>query len=430
MKAIRAFLASSVALLVAQSQAHFVWAEYRAASQRQVVVYFAEGPNDSVLDSILPKINSRLTVVGNAKAVANTKLPMETTYPWLGTKGVFLGTVDYGVVNHGEGPYFLKYWYKAVSRPDQASKVVGKGLELVATQKSDHWDVSVYHNGKPCPEAEVIWIEDGNEKEASAKTPVAVPIPDAPKALPIRASLPTKVAGKFENKDYTLQKEWTTLVLPEVAKVTKGADESAYLALQNASMKREGILRGAFAFSCNFQATDGTNVGSGSVSVDTKGQVTVDTKGLNEGLTKHVTGQVKSLFSHRFGGQFWKGEGKNPITWINGSKDKIAVNDGMKSWYQIKNGNFTIVERTFGKNVLTLNIKSIVETPWGGVLSKEFTSTEKSAANGKVNSQLSYKDDFTPFLDEWMPKSRTVAGTVQDHKIKMSVTFSDYKLLP
>lgn len=374
---------------------------------------------------IMNKVGDRISVLSKGASKGTTAIPTETTYPWQGTKGLFMGKLDYGVVDHGQGPYMLTYWFKAVSRPVQAAEVVGKGLELVATQKADRWEVKVLNNGKPCPTAEIVW----DDKKESAKDLVSIAIPIEPKPLPIKASLSVNEFGKFQGKAYPTKKVWTSIVLPAVGRAPAGADESAYLALQNATMRREA-LSNAFAFTCKFQATDGKTVGNGTVSIDAAGKVAVTVDGLSEGVARHVQGQVQSLFFHRLNRPFWQGEGKNPLTWAKGENGLLSVNDKMQSFYRLSKNGFTMVQRTFGENILVLEIKSTVETPWGGILSKEFTSTEMRANDGKVNSRLTYHDDFVRFQDEWIPKSRTITGTASDHAITMSVTFSDYQLVP
>lgn len=423
---VRSLALTTLAVLAASSQAHFVWAEFQANEKRQVAVTFAEAPGDSVLD-LMSKVGGRLVTVSKGAGKGVTSKANETDFPWQGTNGVFMGTLDYGVVDHGQGPYMLTYWYKAVARPSQTSQIVGKGLELVAEQRSDHWDVKVYENGKLCPKAEVVWGTSDAEQKASAKDVVSIPIPENPAALPIRANLSIDESGEFQGKKYPTKKAWSTLVLPAVARLPKGADESAYLALQNATQGREVIaLRG---FACSFVATNGDLKADGTVTVDKDGKVSIETPNLNGDAAKHVQGQVRSLFAHRLGGTFWTGEGKYPLTWSPQAKGLLLVNDKMDSCYRLNKSGFAMVQRTFGPKILTLDIKSSVQSPWGGFLSKEYDATERATKDGKITSKLHYKDDFLPFQDEWMPKSRIVTGEMEGKAITMSVMFSDYRRL-
>ncbi|MBI1334109.1 MAG: DUF3386 family protein [Armatimonadetes bacterium] len=426
MKLLRTLFVAASALLVAAAQAHFVWANFRDVKSREVVVTFAEVPGDSVL-SIMNKVGGRIAVQSKGASKGRTTVPTETTYHWKGTKGVFLGSLDYGVVDHGQGPYMLTYWFKAVSRPIQAAKAVGKGLEIVADQHADHWEVKVLMDGKPCPNAQVVWGSGEAEQKEPASKPVNIPVPGAPKELPVRAVLEQKTPGTFEGKAYPSKKIWSTLVLPAVGQAPKGADESAYLALQNATMGRETIGHAA-PFSCSFRATNGDQTATGTVSVDDQDKITVKVDGVQEEGSKHVTQQITSLFSHRLGREFWKGEGQYSLTWSPKDSGLLSVNDKMQSFYRFDQQGIKMVQRTFGPNILVLDIKSSIETPWGGLLSKEYSATQKRVSDGVVTSRLNYKDDFLPFQDEWMPKSRTVTGDVEGRKITMSVTFFDYKL--
>lgn len=418
---------ASLVLVAAQSPAHFLWAQFRAGEHRSVVLSFAERPGDSVL-GIMGEMGPRIAPVG--KAAKSSATETELSYPVAGTHGSFSAQLSYGVIDRGQGVYFLTYWVKAVSRPIQASKVIGKGLEVLAIQKGDAWEVRVVRNGKPCPEADVVWDGDGKEARASAKTAVSIPLPATPKAMPVLASLSIPRGGTYQGKAYASSKEWATIVLPAVGRAPAGADSAAYLALQNASLAREAIAPGAFSFSCDFSATNGEQTATGVVSL-VEGKLTIDVHGVDEDYAKHVRSQLMSLFSHRLGGDFWSGEGVNKIQWDNSTGDqsgrRLAVNDVLHSFYRIREGSITQVERTFGPNKLVLDIDSTVTTPWGGTLTKTFTSTETKVADGSVNSRLKYRDDFTPFLDEWMPKSRVVTGTVQGHPIKMTATFSNYR---
>lgn len=424
MRILRASLPIFILALTSMANAHFIWAQFANGPKRTVQLVFADSPGDSELE-LITKVAPQIKLLGKGDHRWSEAGNKAIQYPSVGLNGVFAATIEYGVVNHGQGPSKLYYWIKAVSRPSLTSIVVGHGLELVAHQRADRWDVEALWNGKPCPEAE-IYLGSG-DAETKSKGTARIPLLATPIEIPVRASVSISRKGEFQGKPYETEKNWATLMLPKVGKAVEGADETAYLALQNASMKRDTIkLRG---FACDFKASGSGSLVSGSVQVDQAGKIQIKLDQAANGSEKHVTGQVQSLFSHRIGGDFWQGEGRYPLTWSSDHKS-LFVNDQLKSRYEFGKDGFRIVERTFGPEKLTLEILSTTTTPWGGQLSKTYTATKVRASDSKVTAKYRYTDDFIAFGDDLMPRKRTVVGEVDGRPISMSVEFDNYRLTP
>lgn len=387
----------------------------------------AEGPSDDVLP-MMDRLQ-KLIHPFNLKAEPTLASPSLAQLVTPNRRPV-LARVDYGVITRNNETFNLEYFAKAVERPVDAQLKVGHGFELTAHIVGDNWEVEAFLDGRPEAISQINVGVGGSAIRKNAEGKILIPLTPTAAAIPIRATREIKRTGTLDGKTFESTHQWTTLVLPATAAVSTGSDPLAYRALQFAGEWRESLTADAQPFRVKFSATNTNQTLTGTVTWRPNDlQITFD--GPEGEATKHVRTQLSSLFQHRVHRSFEQGEGKYRIT-LKGTKENalsIALNDPMKSSYVIKDGRLAEVKRVFGKEELTLNIHKFQETPNGRYLSTGFHSVSRDVATGEVRAELDYEDAFNPIDGVWLPKSRTVKGKTNGHRIEMRVTFSDYSFL-
>lgn len=415
--------------LAALASPHFIWAEQLPSGPRQVVFSLAEAPGDDTLP-VMKNVGPKIKVLsGTLIKPVNADLSHIFTSNSLG--GPTLAYIPYGVVDRGGSVYFLDYFAKAVTHPTDAAKAAGKGFELVATLETDAWVVSALVDGKPATDAEIVTGSDKAEVKYPRGQQVRIPLSDTPARIPIRANRTVDRTGELDGKKYTTARQWTTLVLPAASKATTGSEPDAYRALEIATESRESLRQGTVGWTSRFSATNGSSNIAGTVKWGGTGSVNIAFEMPENSYTKHVTGQLSSLFAHRLDRPFWTGEGRHAIAWgtdVNELGRKIFVKDNMNSSYRLKDGRIRQVVRTFGEEELTLNITKMKDLPGGRYITTEFTSQSKNLKTGEVVTELVYKDEFKQFGSEWLPVQRTVSGKTHGSPILMKVKFANYLL--
>lgn len=387
----------------------------------------AEVPGDDVLP-VMERIG-KLTTVLNSKSKYSLKSPTSLEVASETHKPV-IAKIDYGMVSRGESSYNLTYFAKSVERPVEASTIIGKGFELTANLVGDYWEVRAFTDGKPEKVATVFVGPEGTEIYADDTGKALVPVSESGAAVPVRATRSIEKSGSIGGQNYTLTKQWTTLVLPAVSKISADSDPVAYRALQLAGETRESLIPGGKGFVVDFEATDTRDKVKGTVTWDGQTGFTIGFNGMEENsYTKHVRSQLMSLFVHRLYREFDKGEGKYAITLAPSTKDHIALKlaDPSKSSYKIQDNKMVEVVRTFNGQELTLKIDKFQTTPNGRYLSTHFTSVAKDVETGKVKADLVYKDSFTQAEGIWLPANREITGTNSGRKLTMKVKFGKYK---
>lgn len=416
--------------LASQARAHFLWAELPNGGPRRLTLTFAEKPGEDVLP-IMGRLAAK-TQVYVEKTAPVVVQPEALNYTPERPASAMLVYLPYGVIDRGGKVYGLDYYAKAVVAPTDAAQVIGKGFEIVATLEGDNWKVSAYKDGKVAIDAEVVIGEDGKETKSALGQPLLLPIGETPTSMPVRAVREVKRAGDADGKHFETTKEWTSLALPPVSRVSKGSDPLAYRALESAVESRETMRSGGAGWNVDFKATNGQDALNGTATWPGKGLPALAFGGQENSYTKHVSGQLSSLFMHRMSRNFWEGDGASVITWTddtNALGRKILVADRFNSSYRLKDGRIRQVVRTIGKETLTLDITEIKETGNGRYLTTRFLSESHDAKSGELADKLEYWDTFKFENGEWLPAQRKLQGTAHGSQIMMAVEFGPFRKL-
>ena len=410
--------------LATLSNAHFIWATLDR-STRTVELQMAERPGLEVLDyadRLRPTIH---LLSQGGKEVQGDKAHLR--FDVAASSSLALVRIDYGTFNRGSEIWNLTYFSKAALTAQDANRVVGKGLEIVAKLVGDQWELTPYLDGKPCKTATIVLDDEEAAKTTELGKTRVIPV-SADKPIAVRATISDPTPGVRKGTAFVGTKIWSTLVLPKAPVVTDGSEPRAYRAVQQATEARESISRGSKPWEMHYKATNGKEEVAGRVvwngsSFDISG----DDKNPN---WKHIKTEISSLFFHRLTSDFANGEGKATITEARDSQGTLyRIADKMDSSYRIANGRFTEVARTVGGKRLVLSITGFKEVPGGRVLSTAYSSVVTDLKTKSEIATLHYSDRFRHFGTEWLPVSRTVEGVTGGHKIKMVGVFGQPKTI-
>jgi len=393
------------------AHAHFLWATADPA-KGTFSVQFAEIPGDSVIPAIAGKGD---LVKGFSRGGGTAALAVDG--PGLkgklsdGSAGAYL---DYGVIERGSesrGKFLLRYSAKASSSPSASQIQVGLQLELSIIQRPEGPAVELHEGPRVVGGAEVSVFYAGQEKPFIGKTNDFgyMLLPSSPKVpIAFRSVLETMSPGVTSSGQYNFIRDYATLTIAGTGPVK--ADPAAYKALEQASKARETFpadvksIEGKIAFLADGKTTEGTfvyKVGEGTkVSIEGK---TGDS----------VRRQISSIFDHRKGGSFADGEGKNPITFADdeglGGK-RIALNDGLNSFYRVQDNQITEVDRSMGGQRFVITVLESQKTSGGKTLPKVF-AVSYFDPNGPGLTQTQYfTDSFKKVNGVWLPATRRVVS--------------------
>ena len=199
--------------------AHFLWASLDP-SAKTVAVGLQELPSDSPLP-----LGARAGLV-KAWSPTSPKLTLKADGNWLkaGLKDSCAGvSLDYGVIDRGQGVYRLNYFAKAAATPSASQTKLGLPVELTLTKSATgEAVVTVLAKGQPAPGAEVVVARaDGTvvfEGKSGVGGVVMVSASAGPLAIRGLVTEPTK--GTREGKAYEFVRSYGTLTVQDTGMAT------------------------------------------------------------------------------------------------------------------------------------------------------------------------------------------------------------------
>jgi len=197
----------------AMSQAHFLWVSLDPAA-KTASIGFQEVPEQAPLP-----LGAKAAQI-KAWLPTGKQLPMKADQTWLrapSTAACVAASLDYGVIDRrdaGRGVFWLKYYAKAAVNLAASQTRFNLPVELTAIENADGAPVvTVWQNGKPAPEAEVV-VEDMDAKptfEGKTASDGTVVLPKAQGPLEVRALITDNTPGAQDGKSYELTRSYSTL---------------------------------------------------------------------------------------------------------------------------------------------------------------------------------------------------------------------------
>lgn len=227
----RFWIATALALTMVitfglSAQAHFVWVALSPEAD-QASLYFGEGPEPSEA-YLLDKVKQsevyargadgsymRLKLEKQAEGANGSWTVTREDAHWKGLEAI----CDYGVLDKGKSPFWLKYYAKYLdNRSLKNSDLCASEklpLDLIPAQAGDGIRLQVQFHGKPVEGAEVVIIDDVyNESKLTtdASGYVLLKTPKAT-AYTVRAKWVEETPGEKEGKKYESIRHYSTVAL-------------------------------------------------------------------------------------------------------------------------------------------------------------------------------------------------------------------------
>lgn len=203
------------------------------------------------------------------------------------------------------------------------------------------------------------------------------------------------------------------------------------------------LLREAFERTARWQAdfkgftADLTvNVGGkeshGTVIIKSPKEVTVSLPDPEQ--QKWAEGQIGMIAVHRAPRTFEEADGKYALTL--GSDDRhpfgpsVTIHgDGMHSFYRIRGGRITQINRKMPHMAFTINVEDSATTPENKFLTTRYTVYYFSPHDGKLTNVESFADTHTRVGQSELPSTRRIIAYENGQVVVKTLTFSNHHML-
>lgn len=177
--------------------------------------------------------------------------------------------------------------------------------------------------------------------------------------------------------------------------------------------------------------TDGTEV-SGSVTV--KGPREVSVQLADDELRKWAEGQIGMIAVHRGPRNFEESDGKYSLTLDENDQHplgrKLVLNgDGMQSFYRIKDGRITQINRTMPHIAFTINVEESTLTQDHKHLTTKYTVYYYSPKDAKLTNVESFTDTHVRVASSDLPESRRIISYENGRVMVRTLAFRNHKML-
>lgn len=455
--------AIAVAGSTSVAHAHFLWAQIDGDGQT-ASLYFGEGATGLTDGVPLERISNATAWTANKKSL-DLRVGNAARVAKLPAGAKVVGAQQYyGVLDKtegGRGIFRLDYYAKGASTIAESSQSVHLPYELLgrADDKVPGGAVVKFvKNGKPVPSSEIVVQEPGDEKGQKITTDANGEIrfvPSKPGMWGLRAGLAENKDGEYEGKKYGMVRSYTTLafrvgpLVQTVAAATLAdsqvnnpngegnpkADPAAYALLKKAHDSRRVMPPNFPGFTADLVFSEDGKVHTGTVKYVRQGKTEVTLEGAPPENLRWVQGQLMNALGHRRGGDFAKGDGKNPLTF---GKDPdnyfgklIELNDGMQSSYRVRDNVVTEVTRVGMGSRFTVSVVDTLDAGDNKYLANHFTVAYRDEKSGALQKFEAYRDNYSEFNGVWLPTMRVVLdyGTSASPVTRM-IRLKDIKVLP
>jgi hypothetical protein len=203
------------------------------------------------------------------------------------------------------------------------------------------------------------------------------------------------------------------------------------------------MLREAFEKTARWQAdfkgftADLTvNVGGresrGTVTIKGPKEVTVSLPDAEQ--QKWAEGQIGMIAVHRAPRSFEEADGKYALTLGGDSQHPLGPSvtihgDGMHSFYRIKGGRITQINRKMPHMAFTINVEDSATTPENKLITTRYTVYYFSPQDGKLTNVESFTDTHTRIGQSELPGSRRIITYETGEVVVKTLTFTNHKML-
>jgi hypothetical protein len=262
----------------------------------------------------------------------------------------------------------------------------------------------------------------------------------------IRARAIEVEKGEFEGKSYAQKRYYSTLTFPIPGKETVAsaqgdaeskptvADPQAYALLKAAHDSRQTMPPGFPGVSGEVVFDDNGVLTKGKFTYRPGDGVELTIEGAAPEAEQWLRSSLSNALGHRRGGDFGKGDGRHPITFLPDDRSplgrQIALNDGLQSSYRIRDKQVTEVARTMGGQRFIITVLETQTTEQGKYLPRHFTVTYFDAESGAIQEAQSFTDSHARVKGVWLPTSRRVIFASKGRITSRRFELRDLRLMP
>lgn len=389
------------ALLAERSPAHFLFLRILPPAEggRAAEVYFSE-----------------LAEAGDSRfidKIAGTRLWLQKTpctfeplvvhraadrlRAWVPATGSFLvvGRCDYGVLARPkQTPFLLRHFPKAVAgSPAEINRLKPHGqlpLEVHLSCTGDVLRFTALKEGQPVPQAEFITVDAqlANVKLTAGADGTATWTPPAPGVYSVYTRATRREPGSVGDKKYDEIRDFATVAFTWPLE-RKGADPAA-VALFEEAVAARAQWHDFTGFTARIQGNLDGRPFAGALEVGADGSVTFTDDDMNreESVSDWVQEQLESIVLHR---RARPTSGERPVLRFAEGRDdhplgRLLVFEGGKfaSSYRVKDRQILVVNRTLGRENMTITILENDRTPEGRFLPRSYVVRYWDAASGRL----------------------------------------------
>lgn len=204
--------------------------------------------------------------------------------------------------------------------------------------------------------------------------------------------------------------------------IPEKADPAAWNLLKSAHGRRESFPVNVTGANAELVFNDNGKILNGKLTYTVEKGTEIVLDGIDEETREWITGHINNILAHRRGGEFIKGDGKNPITYAADDNSpigrRIELNDRMKSSYRIHDNRVVEVDRTMGNDHFVVNVIDVNFTEGGKFLPKHYIVNYFDNKTGAMTKSDTYSDGYAKVKNIWFPVSRKVIHA-ENNKITM-----------
>ncbi len=368
-------------------QAHFVWVSLSGGDGSTASLFFGEGPEPGeayLLDKVAQSEAFARTADGDYVPLKLEKQVEGLNGSWTTSQAeagwqTLEAICNYGVLEKGDAPFWLKYYAKYVDAAAIENETLRASrklpLDVIPVKIDGGIELTVQFAGEPVEGAEVvitddIYNESTHQTDASGKV-----LLENPKSVTysIRARWIEESAGENEGKKYESVRHYSTVALNLTSSsITTAAKALSATELLAQSRAARAVWNDFPGFTARLTVSIDDQTQEGTLRVAQDGRI--DLEGFRFARGQSPVRTLRSLVGHRLPGSSLSEEatyvadagetGLGTLVQLQG--------DGMGSHYRIQGDVITEVNRTLEEGRFSISVLSVHRNAEGKYLPEMF----------------------------------------------------------
>ncbi|MBI5853649.1 MAG: DUF3386 domain-containing protein [Nitrospirae bacterium] len=185
-------------------------------------------------------------------------------------------------------------------------------------------------------------------------------------------------------------------------------------------------------FTADLTVNIGGKESRGTVTIKSPKEVTVSLSDAEQ--QKWAEGQIGMIAVHRAPRSFDEADGKYALTLGRDGQHPLGPSvtihgDGMHSFYRIKGGRITQINRKMPQMAFTINVEESATTPENKLITTRYTVYYFSPQDGKLTNVESFTDTHIRVGQSELPGTRRIITYENGEVVVKTLTFTNHKML-